>query len=31
MDLLYLFLDIFLDKHYPDEYMNKIFSNKREV
>lgn len=24
-------LDIFLDKHYPDEYMNKIFSNKREV
>ncbi len=24
-------LDLFLDKHYPDEYMDKIFANKREV
>lgn len=22
-------IDIFLDKHYPDEYMDKIFANKR--
>ena len=24
-------LDLFLDKYYPDEYMDKIFANKREV
>ena len=24
-------LDLFLDKAYPDEYMNKIFANKRDV
>lgn len=24
-------LDLFLDKTYPDEYMNKIFANKRDV
>ena len=24
-------LDLFLDKAYPDEYMNKIFTNKRDV
>ena len=23
-------LDVFLDKHYPDEYMDKIFANKKE-
>lgn len=23
-------MDEFLDKHYPDEYMNRIFANKRE-
>lgn len=23
-------LDTFLDKHYPDEYMDKIFANKKE-
>ena len=24
-------LDIFLDKNYPDEYMNRIFNNKKDV
>ena len=24
-------MDIFLDKHYPDEYMDKIFANKKEI
>ena len=24
-------LDIFLDKNYPDEYMNRIFNNKKNV
>ena len=24
-------LELFLDKYYPDEYMDKIFANKREV
>ncbi len=24
-------LELFLDKYYPDEYMDKIFVNKREV
>lgn len=24
-------LDLFLDKYYPDEYMDKIFANKQEV
>lgn len=24
-------LDLFLDKYYPDEYMDKIFANRREV
>ena len=24
-------LDLFLDKHYPDQYMDKIYSNKKEV
>ena len=24
-------LDLFLDKAYPDEYMNKIFANKRDI
>lgn len=24
-------LDVFLDKYYPDEYMDKIFANKQEV
>ena len=23
--------DTFLDKHYPDEYMDKVFANKKEV
>ena len=23
--------EVFLDKYYPDEYMDKIFANKREV
>ena len=23
--------DIFLDKHYPDEYMDKVYSNKEEI
>lgn len=23
--------DIFLDKYYPDEYMDKIYTNKKEV
>lgn len=23
-------LDVFLDKHYPDEYMDKIYANKKE-
>ncbi len=23
-------LDVFLDKYYPDEYMNKIFANKKD-
>lgn len=24
-------LDLFLDKNYPDEYMNRIFNNKKDV
>lgn len=24
-------LDMFLDEHYPDEYMDKIYANKKEV
>ena len=24
-------LDLFLDKNYPDEYMNRIFNNKNDV
>ena len=24
-------LELFLDKYYPDEYMDKIFANKREI
>ena len=24
-------LDVFLDKYYPDEYMNQIFTNKKDV
>lgn len=24
-------LDLFLDKHYPDQYMDKVYSNKKEV
>ena len=24
-------LDVFLDEHYPDEYMNKVFANMKEV
>lgn len=24
-------MDIFLDNHYPDEYMDKIFANKKEI
>jgi len=24
-------IDIFLDKHYPDEYMDRIFANKKEI
>ena len=24
-------LDLFLDKNYPDEYMNTIFNNKKDV
>lgn len=24
-------LDTFMDKHYPDEYMDKIYANKKEV
>lgn len=24
-------LDVFLDKHYPDSYMDRIFANKKEV
>lgn len=24
-------VDIFLDKHYPDEYMDRIFANKKEI
>lgn len=24
-------LDMFLDKYYPDEYMNQIFTNKKDV
>ena len=23
-------LDIFLDTHYPDEYLNRVFANKKE-
>ena len=23
--------DVFLDEHYPDEYMDKIFANKKDV
>ena len=24
-------LDLFLDENYPDEYMNRIFNNKKDV
>ena len=24
-------LDLFLDEYYPDEYMNRIFNNKKDV
>lgn len=24
-------IDIFLDKYYPDEYMDKVFANKKEI
>lgn len=24
-------LDVFLDKYYPDEYMNQVFTNKKDV